>query len=190
MFSLKKNYYLIIESIKDFDISTIKKRNKFTIIYRNFGKEEDHSELNRFRRRCKLKSIKFIVANNFRLAVTLRSDGIYLSAHNLMFKALYLKKFRFEIIGSAHNINEIVQKKRQGCEKILLSKLFLVDYKKNSKFLEINKFNNYILKYPELVPLGGIKYTNLNKLKLVKSNSFAILSEIKKKPAKIINRLF
>ena len=29
MFSLKKNYYLIIESIKDFDISTIKKRNKF-----------------------------------------------------------------------------------------------------------------------------------------------------------------
>ena len=122
--------------------------------------------------------------------MTLRSDGIYLSAHNLTFKALYLKKFRFEIIGSAHNINEIVQKKRQGCEKILLSKLFLVDYKKNSKFLEINKFNNYILKYPELVPLGGIKYTNLNKLKLVKSNSFAILSEIKKKPAKIINRLF
>ena len=43
MFSLKKNYYLIIESIKDFDISTIKKRNKFTIIYRNYGKEEDHS---------------------------------------------------------------------------------------------------------------------------------------------------
>ena len=124
MFSLKKNYYLIIESIKDFDISTIKKRNKFTIIYRNYGKEEDHSELNRFRRRCKLKSIKFIVANNFRLAVTLRSDGIYLSAHNLMFKALYLKKLRFEIIGSAHNIIEIVQKKRQGCEKILLSKLF------------------------------------------------------------------
>jgi len=46
------------------------------------------------------------------------------------------------------------------------------------------------LKYPELIPLGGIKYTNLNKLKLVRSDSFAILSEIKKKPAKIINRLF
>ena len=49
---------------------------------------EDHSELNRFRKICKLKSIKFIVANDLRLAVFLRSDGIYLSAHNLRFKAL------------------------------------------------------------------------------------------------------
>ena len=110
MFSLKKNYYLIIESIKDFDISTIKKRNKFTIIYRNFGKEEDHSELNRFRRRCKLKSIKFIVANNFRLAVTLRSDGIYLSAHNLMFKALYLKKLSHIDIIKGNCLHKILKK--------------------------------------------------------------------------------
>ena len=190
MLSFKKNYYLIIESIKDFNLSTIKKRNKFTIIYRNYRKAEDRSELNRFRKICKLKAIKFLVANDLRLAVLLRSDGIYLSAHNLEFKALYLKKLNFEIIGSAHNLDEIVKKKRQGCKKILLSKLFLVNYKKDSKFLEINKFNNYLLKYPELIPLGGIKLKNLNKLKLVKSDGFAVLSEIKKKPANIINRLF
>jgi len=41
----------------------------------------------------------------------------------------------------------------------------------------------------ELVPLGGIRYKNLNLLRLIKANSFAILSEVKKKPA-IIRRLF
>ncbi len=190
MLSFKKNYYLILESIKDINLSTIKKHNKFVIIYRNKGKNENQLELIAFRKKCKLKSIKFIVANDLRLAVFLRSDGIYLSAHNLGFKSLNLKKLNFEIIGSAHNIKEIVEKKRQGCEKILLSKLFLVDYKKDTNYLEINKFNNYFSKYPELIPLGGIKVSNLNKLKLIKSDGFAILSEIKKKPANIINRLF
>ena len=42
----------------------------------------------------------------------------------------------------------------------------------------------------ELVPLGGINETNLCKLKTVKCTSFACLTPIKKKPAKIINRLF
>ena len=67
---------------------------------------------------------------------------------------------------------------------------YFVDYKKDTNYLEINKFNNYFSKYPELIPLGGIKVSNLNKLKLIKSDGFAILSEIKKKPANIINRLF
>jgi len=55
----------------------------------------------------------------------------------------------------------------------------------------IVKFNLFKLSRKEnLVPLGGIKLSNLNKLNLVKSNYFALLSEIKKKPANIINRLF
>ena len=41
-----------------------------------------------------------------------------------------------------------------------------------------------------LIPLGGIKPKNLNNLKNVSCKGFAILSEVKKKPANIINRLF
>ena len=41
----------------------------------------------------------------------------------------------------------------------------------------------------ELIPLGGIKLVNLNKVKLIKSEGIAIMSEIKKKPA-IFSRLF
>ena len=53
------------------------------------------------------------------------------------------------------------------------------------------KFNLLKLSRKEdLVPLGGIKLSNLNKLKTVNSKSFAMLSEVKKKPAKIFSRLF
>ena len=34
MFNLKKNYFLIIESIRDISLENIKIRNKFSIIYR------------------------------------------------------------------------------------------------------------------------------------------------------------
>jgi hypothetical protein len=40
-----------------------------------------------------------------------------------------------------------------------------------------------------IIPLGGIRSANLNKLKLVNGNGLALLSEIKKKPA-ITSRLF
>jgi hypothetical protein len=72
-----------------------------------------------------------------------------------------------------------------------LSKLFLVEYVKDLPFLGVVKFNNFLNKFKtKLIPLGGIKINNLNKLKIVRSDAFAILSEIKKKPANIINRLF
>ena len=47
------------------------------------------------------------------------------------------------------------------------------------------KFTGHLVGY-----LGGINEKNLCKLNAVKSESFACLSAIKKKPAKIINRLF
>ena len=45
-------------------------------------------------------------------------------------------------------------------------------------------------KMAEKLETLGINLDNLNKLKMVKSRSFALLSEIKKKPVKIFNRLF
>jgi thiamine-phosphate pyrophosphorylase len=95
----------------------------------------------------------------------------------------------FEIIGSAHNLKEISDKIRQGCSSILLSKLFLVDYNKESPYLGILKFNNFSRISKKLIPLGGIKNQNLNHLRNVSCEGFAVFSEVKKKPA-IIDRLF
>ena len=191
MFALKKKYFLIIQSIKDIDLRNIKKYNKFSIIYRNKKNTENIIDLLKFRKKCKLRLMDFYVANNIKLCVLLNSDGIYLSSHNRAFKALNLLKSNFKIIGSAHNLSEISLKIKQKCDYILLSKLFEVDYDKKSKYLGIIKFCKYLNTISnKLIPLGGIKTTNLNKLKNLNCEAFAILSEVKKKPANIINRLF
>ena len=191
MFAFKKKYYLIIENIKNINLRNIKKPNKFVIIYRNHGRREDISDLIKFRKECKLKFVDFYVANDIKLSVILRSDGVYLSSTNKSFKALNLKSSKYKIIGSSHNITEINYKIKQGCDYIFLSKLFMVDYSKDSPFLDVIKFNHYSNLFDnKLVPLGGIKIVNLNKLKIVRCEGFALMSEIKKKPVKIINRLF
>ena len=190
MFTKKNKYFLIIESIKDLDLKNIKIRNKFSIIYRNNKKIEDLNELLKFRRKCKLKTIKFYVANNNTLAVSLNSDGIYLSSFNRSLNSLVYKKINFEIIGSAHNFKEITLKKKQGCSFVLLSKLFIVDYDKRAPYLGTVKFNNLSRISEKLIPLGGINKRNLNKLKNVYCEGFALMSEVKKKPTKIFSRLF
>ena len=129
------------------------------------------------------------MANNLNLAIYLHSDGLYLSSKNKSLKFLSARK-KLDIIGSAHNIKEIVLKKKQGCRLILFSKLFLVNYDKKAPFLGIIKFNNFLKINKNLIPLGGINSGNLNSLSLINSKGFALMSEVKKKPANIINRLF
>ena len=180
MFAFKK-IFSIIESIKDLNLRNIKIHNKFNIIYRNNNKPEKIEKIKIFRKHCKLKRIKFYVANNMRLAVLTRVDGLYISAFNREFKSLNLKKINYSIIGSAHNMKEINLKVHQGCKYILLSKLFKVAYDQNSTHLGIIKFNNFSKSRSEtFVALGGINSSTLNFLKSVNCKYIAILSEIKK----------
>jgi len=102
---------------------------------------------------------------------------------------LSLKKTNFQIIGSAHSQKEIYAKIKQGCEVIIFSKLFSVNYDKYAPFLGVIKFNNYLKNNKNLIPLGGINLKNLNNLNLIKCNGFALMSGVKKKPA-ITSRLF
>ena len=190
MFAIKNKYFLFIENIKDINLKNIKIRNKFSVIYRNNKNIDNFNDLLLFRKKCKLKGVSFFIANDRVLAVSLNADGIYLSSINKSFSGLNLKRFNFEIIGSAHNIKEILLKKKQGCTFVLLSKLFTVSYDKKANILGVLKFNNLSKITKKIIPLGGIKKENLNNLKNVFGEGFAILSEVKKKPANIINRLF
>ena len=191
MVILKNKYFLIIENIKDISLENIKKRFKFNIIYRNNKKLEDLHRLRIFRKECKSKDIKFFVANDYNLSSKLKADGIYLSAYNKDLKYLNYMKSNFIIIGAAHNIKEINLKIKQGCKYILLSRLFQVSYKPEMNYLGINRFNFYVTNVREkIVALGGISTSNINKMKIVNCDSFALMTEIKKKPAKIFSRLF
>jgi len=191
MFAIKNKYFLIIENIKDIDLRNIKLINRYIIIYRNTDKIENIDKLVRFRRYCKSKKIDFYVSNDEKLTSDLKADGLYISAHNKNLRLAKLKKSNYKIIGSAHNIKELNIKMLQGCSSIIFSRLFKVSDPLKKGFLGVIKFNLFKLSRKEnLVPLGGINLSNLTKLKMVKSNSFALLSEIKKKPAKLFNRLF
>ena len=191
MFAFKKKYFFIIEDIKDINLNNIKLTNKFIIIYRNKDKIKNIDKLMKFRRDCKTKRIDFYVSNNYKLMVSLGADGLYISAHNTNLSLSRFKNSNYKIIGSVHNIKELNLKAIQGCSYFILSRLFNTTYKNKKGYMGIVKFNLFRLSRKEdLVPLGGIKYSNINKLKLIKSNAFVLLSEIKKKPVKIINRLF
>jgi thiamine monophosphate synthase len=190
MFALKNKYYLYIENTKDLNLNLIKKRHKFSVIYRNTSKQEDLSKIIRFRQECKRRGVSFYFANNIKLSVKSKADGIYVSAHNKDLQVLNLKRINIKIIGSAHNLREYSHKIKQGCEKIVISRLFKTDYKNKNNFIGIIKFNSMTLQLKkELIPLGGIRLHNLNSMRIIRSKSFAILSEIKKKPT-ISSRLF
>ena len=191
MFTFKNKYFLIIENIKDIDLKNIKLINRYIIIYRNTNKIKNIDNLLKFRRDCRSKKIDFYISNNEKLTSDLKADGLYISAHNKNLRLAKLKRSNFKIIGSAHNIKELNIKMLQGCSSVIFSRLFEVTSPYKKGFMGVIKFNLFRLSRKEdLVPLGGINLSNLNKLKTVKSSSFALLSEIKKKPAKIFNRLF
>ena len=189
MFAFKNKYYLIIDNTKDINLNNFIRNNKFVIIYRNSKKPENFKTILNFRNKCRSCGVLFFVANNIELCNATRSDGIYISSYNKSFKYLNLKKLNIKLIGSAHNIRELNTKIKQGCTKIIFSKLFKVDYNPDASILGVIKFNNLINIFTDIVPLGGIKLNNLNKLRMVRCTGIAIMSETKKKPA-MSNRLF
>ena len=191
MLVFKKKYYLFVENTREFNLNLIKIREKFNIIYRNQTNKEKIEVLKNFRKNCKKNGITFYIANDTNLLSKLNADGLYISANN---KNLLLNKYSkkgYKVIGSAHNLREIDIKLKQGCQTIIFSRLFKTSYNYKKGHLGIQKFNIiYQRSRLDLVPLGGINEENLCKLNTVLSKSFACLSAIKKKPAKIINRLF
>ena len=186
MFIIKRNYYFYIENTKNIDLNYIKKTKKISIIYRNNNTQEAVEKLCKFRKQCNSKGIKLYIANNLKLLNDCKGYGLYLSSSN---KKIYLKK-NINLVGSAHSFKEINEKIKQGCKTIFLSRLFKTNYKDDKMHMGVIKFNLISLMYKiKLVPLGGIRESNLNKLLLLNSSGLALLSEIKKKPV-ISNRLF
>ena len=186
MFIIKNNYYLYIENTKNINLNHIKSNKKISIIYRPSDVKENIVDLIKFKKHCKIKGFKFYIANNSRLFKNCKADGLYLSSYN---KKIYLNR-NITLIGSAHAFKEINEKIKQGCRTIFLSRLFKTSYENKKSFLDVVKFNLINNKYKlSIIPFGGIKNSNLNKLNMINSDGLALMSEIKKKPV-IANRLF
>ena len=161
--------------INKFHQSLLDKQNKeVTIIYRNHNQEVNKKLILKIKDYCKKKGIKFLLANNIKLAINLDLDGVYISSFNKDKKHLsYSFKKKFIILGSAHNIYEMRTKELQNVKIFFLSSIF----KKNKNFLGINRFKllSYKSKKP-IIALGGISNDNLKKLNLTNCHGFAGIS--------------
>src|SRR5210317_396764 len=157
--NFKTKYYFI----DNFDTKNIDKIDKQTVvIFRNYElKKKDEVLLLKIKKICKKKKLKFYLSNNIKLALKLNLDGAYIPSFNRSFNHLnYSLKKEFEIIGYAHNINEIRAKEIQRVKKIFISSLF----KMNKNYLGINKFKLICaLTKKRTVALGGISKKNKKK---------------------------
>ena len=169
---LLNKYYFI----NTFDTNNFKKQDRTTIIiYRNYSSpKKDIDKIIKLKKFFKKKGNKFLLANDFKLALKLRLDGVYLPSFNNTFNHLsYTKMKNFEIIGSAHNLKEIRIKELQKAKTIFISSLF----KKNKNYLGFNKFkilNNFTKN--KVVALGGISKKNIKKIQLLKIAGIAGIS--------------
>ena len=169
---LLKKYYFI----NSFDTNIINKQDKTTtFIYRDYKSAKlDTNKILRLKAYLKKRGNKFLLANNFKMALKLKLDGVYLPSFNNKFDHLnYSTYSNFIILGSAHNLKEIKIKELQKVQRIFISSLF----KKNNNFLGINKFK-IISRYSKkkIVALGGISKENIKKLRLLNISGFAGIS--------------
>ena len=175
--NLSKIYHFI-DDFKEKDIEYLPKN--IALIYRNYEKKPSKTQIVKIRNYCKKRKIKFYLSNNYKMAINLNLDGIYLPSFNKQIKLnIFSKRKNFLVMGSAHNVQEVNIKQNQGCKLIFLAPIFKVNKKK--KFLGINKFNQLSFnKKINFVALGGINSSNIKKINLLNCYGFAGISWIKK----------
>mgnify|MGYP001173442729 FL=1 len=175
------NIFFYINELTEIQKLNLHKLKKISIIYRNYEKKNYIKNAFRIAAICKRLKFKFYISNDYKLATLIGANGIYIpSFNNIMIKP-YKK---IEIIGSAHNVQEIQKKIMQGCNKIFLSPLFPTkDYQK-SKILGIHKFNSIRRLFSnktKIYALGGINEINLRKLILHNIEGMGSISILEKK---------
>jgi len=165
---LKKYYF-----INEFNFSKLIKLDRdISLIWRSKHIEKDKISIIQAAKFCKKYKRKFFVSNDFKLAVKLNINGVYISAYNKNLRHNNYKfKSNFKIIGSAHNYCEIVIKKMQNVEEIFMSPIF--KYKSRSALgLHKTKLIFDLFK-GQKIALGGINKNNLKLLNLNKYTGFA-----------------
>ena len=179
--------YYFIDDYNTDELTNLEKN--INLIFRNYKDNLKLNVIKDIQKFCKIYKRNFYLSNDIKLALKLGLNGVYIPAFNkqINFVSKYSLPKGFEIIGSAHNINEIRIKKLQGCSKIFLSPIFKTS--KSKKFLSILGFNLTSLNQNhKFIALGGINKKNYKKIKLTRSIGFAGISWIKKNGLKKLGR--
>lgn len=168
------NIFTFISKFKKEEILNLDKN--IGIIFRKNENDTEKEEIISLKNFCKQNNRKLYLANDIKLAINLKLDGVYLSAFNKSFDVLkYNIKKNFLILGSAHNIFEIKMKEKQGVEIIFLSPLFKTkNYKSGLGIIRFNLLS--ALSKKKVIALGGITKKNINYLKTTNVYGFSGIS--------------
>jgi len=179
---INKNFkiFFFIEKLNELNLDYVKKIGAILIL-RN-PEKVDLIDLVKFDKRCINNKITLFIQNSLKILFLLKTNNFYISAYNKsQFKQLRKINRKIKIIGSAHNIPEIHEKLMQGCEYIILSRIFKTSYKFKKGFLGTTKFNLLTQNFShKFVALGGINEKNFRLLSLLDIHGCAMSGDKKK----------
>ena len=175
----KIRLFFIVEKLSDLNLDYVKKTGAILIIRHPEKFKKDI--LKNFKTRCDNRNLNLFIPNDIKTLFFLKSNRFYISAYNKKhYKHLKKINSKIEIIGSAHNTAEITEKIKQGCDYIILSRVFETSNKFKKGHLGITKFNLITRRFSQkFLALGGINENNFKKLNALNVNGCVILKDKK-----------
>lgn len=171
-----KEVFVYLDSINELIKFNILKLKKVNIIYDN----NDFNKKNflKIKNFCNRNNLNFFINDNYQIAIKFKLKGLVISHTNK--KNLYLgnplcRKVKFMIVGKVHNQLEYFFKRKQKCEKIIFSPIFLTKKYNLNQILNTHKFNLISKNWNEKIyALGGINIKNITLLKILNIKGFVI----------------
>ena len=180
MFKKNPKLFFFTEKLNELNLDYVKKIGAILIL-RNIEKFKI-KDLKEFSKSCSKRRISLFIPNNLKILFMLKTNNFYISAHNKK-QFGHLKKInpKISIIGSAHDVSEINEKKAQGCEYIVLSRIFQTTSKFKRGHLGTIRFNLLTRTHSKkFIALGGINQRNFKSLKNLNIHGLAMLKDKKK----------
>ena len=179
---IKKNFklFFFIEKLNELNLDYVKKIGAILILKN--PEKVNLVDLKKFDKRCINKKITLFIQNNVKILFLLKTNNFYISAYNKsQFYQLRKINHKIKIIGSAHNVPEIREKLTQGCEYIVLSRIFKTSNKFKKGFLGTIKFNLLTRNFSQkFIALGGINEKNFKLLNQLDIHGCAMYGDKKK----------
>jgi thiamine-phosphate pyrophosphorylase len=188
-----ENFFFFTDQINNEIINQVLKFKNISVIYNTLKKSENLKELGKIQTFCKKNNIKLYITNNYKLAIKVKSDGVFLNNQFKQKLIFNCNKLNFKTVVGVHSQQEYYQKTKELSYDTIISPIFYNNKYSINKILNPIKFNLLSLNWGgRKYALGGINLDNLKKTYLTTSYGVGFVSLIKdlkiKKPACFFNR--
>ena len=157
-----ENFFYFTDQINDQTSNQILKFKNISIIYNILNESENLKELEKIRLFCRRNNIKLYIKNNYKLAIKVKCDGIFLNNEFRQKLTINYRKINFKTIIGIHSQQEFYHKTKETFENIIISPIFYNKKYSVNKILNPLKFNLLSLNWPKRkYALGGINIKNL-----------------------------